>query len=67
MSIPDAKGNVRDEATLEQLVVLSNMESVNALMIHQGLASGDRLIQLNKMAIAQMKSLLANRQMKVLK
>lgn len=53
-------GNIRDYATLEQLVVLSNMESLNALLIQQGLSQGDRLIQLNKAAIAQMRSLLAN-------
>ncbi len=52
------EGNIRDQATLEQLVVLSNMESVNSLFITQKLASADRLIQLNKMAISQMKSLL---------
>lgn len=56
----DKSGNIRDYATLEQLVVLSNMESINALLIQQGLPQGDRLIQLNKTAIVQMKSLLAN-------
>lgn len=50
-------GNIRDHATLEQLVVLSNMESINALLIHQGQAQTDRLLQLNKVAIMQMKSL----------
>ena len=55
---PDQKGNIRDYATLEQLVVLSNMESINALLIQQGLSQSDRLIQLNKVAITQMKSLL---------
>jgi len=53
-------GNIRDYATLEQLVVLSNMESINALLIRQGLAQGDRLVQLNSTAITQMKSLVAN-------
>jgi hypothetical protein len=52
------EGNMRDYATLEQLVVLSNMESINALLIRQGLAQGDRLVQLNGTAIVQMKSLL---------
>jgi len=64
---PDKKGNMRDFATLEQLVVLSNMESINALIIQQGLSQNDRLIQLNKVAISQMKSLLANNTMKKLK
>jgi hypothetical protein len=57
---PDTKGNMRDDATIEQLVVLSNMESINALLIEQGLTQKDRLIQLNKVAIMQMKSLLEN-------
>jgi hypothetical protein len=60
----DSKGNVRDEATIEQLVVLSNMESINALLIQQGLKQDERLIQLNKVAISQMKSLLENKSMK---
>ena len=58
---PDKKGNVRDEATLEQLVVLSNMESINALLIQQGLSQQERLVQLNHVAISQMNSLLNNK------
>ncbi|WP_373521894.1 KilA-N domain-containing protein [Aquiflexum sp.] len=58
----DQKGNIRDYATIEQLVVLSNMESTNALLIHQGLEQIERLIQLNQMAITQMKSLLSHKQ-----
>jgi hypothetical protein len=57
---PDTKGNIRDYATLEQLVVLSNMESINALLIRQGIAQGERLVHLNSVAITQMKSLLGN-------
>lgn len=64
---PDQKGNMRDYATLEQLVVLSNMESINALLIGQGLSQSERLIQLNKVAINQMKSLLDSKAMKKLK
>ena len=56
---PDKDGNMRDHATLEQLVVLSNMESINALLIRQGLPQKDRLIQLNTTAITQMKSLVS--------
>ena len=56
---PDADGNMRDHATLEQLVVLSNMESINALLIRQGLPQKERLIQLNTTAITQMKSLVS--------
>ena len=63
---PNAKGNMRDEASIEQLVVLSNMESINALLIEQNLSQKDRLIQLNKVAIMQMKSLLPNNGLKSL-
>ena len=56
---PDKDGNMRDHATLEQLVVLSNMESINALLIRQGLPQKERLIQLNSTAITQMKSLVS--------
>ena len=59
-----AKGNIRDEATLEQLVVLSNIESINSVLIHQGVAQNERLMQLNTIAISQMKSLLGNTHLK---
>jgi len=55
------KGNVRDFATIEQLVVLSNMESTNSLLIHQEITQSERLIQLNQLAITQMKSLMQHR------
>ncbi|HEX7846899.1 MAG TPA: KilA-N domain-containing protein [Chitinophagaceae bacterium] len=64
---PGTNGNIRDEATIEQLVVLSNMESINALLIQQGISQSQRLIQLNKVAITQMKSLIENRTVKKLK
>jgi len=64
---PTVEGNIRDEATIEQLVVLSNMESINAVLIHQGLKQNERLSQLNKVAITQMKSLLANTTIKKIK
>ena len=54
----EAEGNIRDMATIEQWVVLSNLESINAVLIHQGLSQSERLIQLNKIAITQMKSLI---------
>ena len=63
---PDAEGNIRDTATIEQLVVLSNMESINAVLIHQKLPQSERLVQLNRIAISQMKSLVENRKMKKL-
>jgi len=61
------EGNVRDHATLEQLVVLSNMESINALLINRGVPASERLIQLNETAITQMKSLVSNKNIKLLK
>ena len=64
---PKAEGNIRDDANIEQLVVLSNMESINSVLIHQGLKQSERLQQLNKIAITQMKSLLGNSQLKKLK
>ena len=65
-SNPDKKGNVRDYASLEQLVVLSNMESINTLLISQGIAPSERLKELNKVAITQMKSLVKNKAIKQL-
>jgi len=62
-----AKGNILDEASIEQLVVLSNMESINALLIQQGIPQKERLIELNKVAITQMKSLLTSNSIKSLK
>ena len=64
---PAPRGNIRDESTIEQLVVLSNLESINAVLIHQGLSQSERLVQLNKIAISQMKSLVNSKQTKKLK
>ena len=63
---PNLEGNVRDQASLEQLVVLSNMESINALLIQQNFTSEERIIQLNQVAISQMKSLLTVKGVKFL-
>jgi hypothetical protein len=57
---PNAKGNVRDDATLEQLVVLTNLESLNSVLVRQGLPAPERLIKLNEIAITQMRTLLAD-------
>lgn len=57
---PEAKGNIRDHATVEQLVVMSSLESQNALLIEQGMAQSERLAFLNKKARAQLQSLLSN-------
>ncbi len=56
---PTLKGNIRDYATINELICLSNMENLNAVFIEQGLSQGDRLIRLNKIAINQM-SILEN-------
>jgi hypothetical protein len=64
---PHKAGNVRDYATLEQLVVLTNLESINAVLIRQGLPQNERLIKLNQIAITQMRSLLTNQSIKRLK
>ena len=64
---PDKVGNIRDYAMLEQLVVLANLESMNALFIQQGTEAPERLKILNQQAIQQMKSLLDNPVMKKLK
>lgn len=57
---PKASGNIRDYATIQQLIVLSNLESMNAELIKQGLSQSERLLRLNKMAIEQLTSLLDN-------
>ncbi|MBU4375322.1 KilA-N domain-containing protein [Patescibacteria group bacterium] len=57
---PKLKGNIRDYSTIEQLVVLSNLESINALLIREGLTQQDRILKLNNTAIIQMKSLLTS-------
>jgi hypothetical protein len=64
---PNAEGNIRDQATIEQLVVLSNMESINAVLIHQSLPQSERLKQINQIAITQMRSLLGYKNLKNLK
>lgn len=64
---PGKQGNIRDNARLEQLVVLSNLESINSMLIRHGVSQGERLIKLNEMAIVQMKSLLKNDGLKRLK
>ena len=63
---PDAKGNMRDEATIQQLIVLSNLESMNAELIKQGILQNQRLVVLNKMAIEQMTSILGSAAVKQL-
>lgn len=64
---PDAKGNMRDYATIEQLLVLANIEGMNAELIHMKLSQGDRLKRLNAIAIRQMQVLTAAPALKQLK
>ena len=64
---PDAEGNIRDHAPLEQLIVLTNLESLNAVLIRQGLLQPERLHTLNEIAISQMRTLLADNNLKRLK
>ena len=54
---PTLKGNIRDYASINELICLSNMENLNAVFIEQGLSQSDRLIKLNKIAIQQMQIL----------
>ncbi len=54
---PSLKGNIRDYATMNQLICLSNMENLNAVFIEKGMTQSDRLMELNKIAIHQMKVL----------
>lgn len=60
-SHPDSEGNMRDEATIQQLIVLSNMESMNAELIKKGVSQSERLVILNQMAIDQMISIVKSK------
>ena len=60
-------GNIRDYADVTQLVVLANLEGINAELIRQGLSQPERLLQLNQIAISQMQSLLGSSSVKKLK
>ena len=54
---PDKKGNIRDYASINELICLSNMENLNAVFINDGMVQSERLIKLNQIAIQQMKIL----------
>lgn len=54
---PTLKGNIRDYATINELICLSNMENINAVLIDEGVAQGERLLKLNQIAIQQMRVL----------
>ena len=64
---PDKKGNIRDYATINELICLSNMENLNAVFINDGMPQTERLIKLNQIAIQQMKVLEESENRKYLK
>ena len=64
---PELKGNIRDYASINELICLSNMENLNALFIEQGLPQGERLVKLNQIAIHQMQILENDNERKLLK
>ena len=64
---PDLKGNIRDYATINELICLSNMENINAVLINDGVPQGERLIKLNQIAIQQMQVLEGNEGRNMLK
>jgi hypothetical protein len=64
---PDLKGNIRDYASINELICLSNMENLNAVFIDQGIPQPERLIKLNKIAIHQMSVLENNNSRIILK
>lgn len=57
---PDLKGNIRDYATINELICLSNMENNNAVLINEGVPQSERIIKLNQIAIQQMQVLEGN-------
>ena len=64
---PGKKGNIRDYATINELICLSNMENLNAVFINDGMPQIERLIKLNQIAIQQMKVLEESENRKYLK
>ena len=64
---PEKTGNMRDEATVEQLIVLVNLQNINAFLIKSKTPQAERLEQLNKIAIQQMENLMKNMSVKRLK
>ena len=64
---PDEKGNIRDYASINELICLSNMENINAVLINDGIPQNERLLRLNKIAIQQMTILAEVQERKLLK
>lgn len=54
---PNQEGNIRDYADINQLICLSNMESMNSVLIESGISQQERILKLNEMAIRQMEIL----------
>ena len=63
----ELKGNIRDYASINELICLSNMENINAVLINDGVPQGERLVKLNQIAIQQMQVLEGNEDRKLLK
>lgn len=61
------KGNIRDYATMNELICLSNMENINAVLINTGMSQSQRLVRLNQIAIQQMQVLEGDGSRKLLK
>lgn len=64
---PELKGNIRDNATINELICLSNMENINAVLIDDGFPQGVRLVKLNQIAIQQRQVLEGNSDRELLK
>ena len=64
---PELKGNIRDYASINELICLSNMENLNAVFIEQGISQSERLVKLNQIAIQQMRVLENDGERKMLK
>ena len=63
---PDSPGNIRDEASLQQLIVLANLESINAELIRQCVSQSERLLRLNASAKQMMNSLAGDHRIEML-
>ena len=64
---PDLNGNIRDYATINELICLANMENINSVLINDGMPQGERLVKLNQIAIHQMQVLENSENRKLLK
>lgn len=64
---PQLKGNIRDYSTINELICLSNMENINAVLVGEGVSQRDRLLKLNTIAIQQMRVLMDVESRKLLK